>query len=239
MTRAQTERIEKRIKDAIGVLEALVAPHSPRSTVSVIADLLRRAEQVSTIDGMPRGGGGERVSGGGAGDPTFGAVAAREADQCGACVGGQFKLEDGRTVPCRQCGGSGRRWPDPVNDGVEEILLRLGHVARGCREIDRKRKAILNTREGRESSLAGSCVVCDRTVTGASDAERLKRGMDNACYLAWGAFKMRHGETDDPGSDFMRFTLERRKFLKDRAEREMVDVERLQAAGNLPTPSRG
>ena len=64
-------------------------------------------------------------------------------------------------------------------------------------------------------------------MTGTAE-DRLKRGMDNACYLAWGSWKMRHGESDDPGADFFAFTIWRRDYLeaRERAEQAAAEAER-------------
>jgi hypothetical protein len=64
-------------------------------------------------------------------------------------------------------------------------------------------------------------------VTGVGD-DRLKRGLDNACYLAWGAWKVKHGESDDPGRDFHLFTLDRQQVLhkKEQAELDAIAAER-------------
>jgi len=220
--------MEHRVRDVLATMESLLAPAPTRGRGSVIADLVKRAEEPSVIDGYPRGGGGERVSGSGDADPTMATVAARQADVCGRCIDGLILRRDGSTYTCPQCGGSGRRWADPVADAIAEIERLLIAAARQARDIDRQRAKINATtpKVGRTSSLQGNCVVCGVMVTGAAE-DRLKRGMDNACYLAWGSWKIKN-ETDDPGADFHRFTIWRQDKLaeKERAEHEAAEHER-------------
>ena len=211
----EAERMELRVRDAISALEALLAPSPVRGRGTVLADLIARGEMSSEIDGYPRGTSGERTSGGEGGDPTASAFLARGADVCGKCKNGAYTLQDGRVVTCRFCGGSGRRWADPVGDAIVAVRGLILAVSHQTRSIDKHRVMVLKVAPppGRQSSLQGTCIVCERWVPGTPQ-DRLKRGMDNACYLAWGTWKVKHGESGDPGHDFHQFTRERRAKLE-------------------------
>ena len=250
-TKQATRRLEDRIKHAIAELEALVAPAHPRdpSGRTVIAELVRRAELPSTIDGYPRSSGSEHVSGGNGADidysdPTGGAMLARSMDVCERCKGtGEFVRQDLSVAKCRRCDGAGKRWVDPIRDAVADITAGVGEVSRLCRRIDTTRARVVGVQakeQGRQSSLQGNCLACGKAVSGVGE-DRLKHGLDNACYLAWGSYKLKNPlEDGDPGAQFQRFLVWRRQRLEDqaKADREMDEVERLRSRGMLPARSR-
>lgn len=203
----------------------------------MLADLLRRAEQTSRIDGMPRGVRGEPVSGGEPhSDPTGGAVLALQATACERCgASGTARLKDGRPVTCWQCHGSGRRFADPVADAVAEIVVELSKIIAAAARIDDRCEVVLGPereRRGREPSLGGMCWVCGKVVAG-TEADRLRAKMCKADYLAWTAWKLRTKPSDDPASDRRVFTTwQREKRGVDGAQAARID--RLALAGQLP-----
>jgi hypothetical protein len=219
----ETEFIEEKIKDIIGAMEALLAASKSRPG-SVIAELLARAEMPSVIDGYGTGNRGEPTSGGDVGDPVHGTVVARAADVCGKCVGtGYVFKKQGRNpkkFSCPQCRGSGRRWADPVSDAVVSIRDCVTRIHVECKSIDKSRSHIGATVPKREriSSLQGNCLVCGTAVTGVAE-NRLRRGLDPECFLAWTSWEIEHS-TDDPGADFHRFTKFWRKILEAAKRRE-------------------
>ena len=162
------------------------------------------------IDGLPTGSGGERVGGGeDHGDPTLAAVAAREADTCPKCIEGVYLLSDGREVPCRTCGGSGRRWADPVPPLVAEILEALKPVFGATEGIDLSRKKLARTssvKDGPGTRLQGHCLICGASVSGSGE-DRLKRGCcpKPGCYPAWIEWRKVNVSSGDPITDFQRF----------------------------------
>ena len=96
----ETQRMERRVRDAIVSLESLLKPSSAsgRGNVTVLADLMKRAEESSVVDGLPRGGGEGRVSGTSEGDPTLSAFLARESDVCARCNNGSVTLVSGKVA---------------------------------------------------------------------------------------------------------------------------------------------
>lgn len=243
MKQTATQRLERRIRDSRDALDALLAPVSPRSHVSVIADLLRRCDATSEIDGYASGNAPERVGGGGTGDPTSSSAAAREADVCGRCVEGKFTLEDGRQVVCRSCGGSGRRWADPIADGVAEILARIGHVHRQTRNLDRKRRDLLSQSRVTERPLSISiCLACDGSISGVGE-DRSRRGLCPKCHRKFRTWtSVNPDRFGDPGAHVQKFITWRKGELLAEAEAEklrvqMDDISRAQEAGNLPVKS--
>ena len=226
-SRARTEKFERKAREAAEALDALLAPAEVRGRKSLLEDLMARAELSSRPDGYSRGGSGERVGGGGMANSTLANAVARLEDVCSRCDDekhthpGKFVLDDGRLVPCRACGGSGRRWADPLADAVDELLEKLSVVSRLCKIIDQKREMVLGAAEaarGRISSLQGSCILCGAEVTGLPD-DKLDRGLCKIDALAWGVWKLDHRRSGDPGEDFVRFRVARLAVLKEQAER--------------------
>lgn len=168
-----------------------------------------------------------------------------ETPTCGFQVGswGYVSLPDGGTGVCRRCSGSGRRWADPVQDSVEEIEFRLRvvfrelvHVERCYRRITKMPKPILPS-----EALVGTCLACEYQVVGTPN-DRLKRGLDNKCYLSWTSWKLKKENQDSAGgADFQRWLGWRQLWLKKDAEEHPEDVaeeiDRLRAARTLPPPS--
>ena len=217
------ERLERRIRDAIATLESLLAPSDVRGRGTVMAELLRRAEMTSIVDGYPIGGGAERTSGGTTGNPTLQAVMARDNDVCNKCKGGSITRKDGKVVTCRVCNGSGRRWADPVADAVTEIEARLLSITHDTRAIDRHRRLIAASAQvkGRQSSLQGECAACGDATTGLGE-DRLRAGLDNKCYLSMTSWKLRNPDTQsDPGAHYRKFVAWRRESLAEKARREV------------------
>lgn len=236
-------RLQEKIRGAIQDLEGLLEP-SEVSSGTVAADLLRRVQETSEIDGYAPSSGGEPSRSKGTSDPTFGAIVAREADVCVRCEGRGWTVvvlpgrdakgrpKEPEQRPCRRCGGKGTRWADPVRDALEEMFTDLDQVVRLCRGITRVQTKVtgMRARDGeRKSSLQGSCMACDTPVTGIG-SNRLKRGLCNACYLAWGSWKLRQQPTNDPGGDMQRYVSWRRGEMA-RKERE-AEAEKAQRASS-------
>ena len=218
---SQAERMEKRVREAIVTLESLLGPSQVRGRGTVLAELIKRAEMPHGVDGYPTGSGSERTSGGGTGDPTSQAVMARQQDVCTKCESGMVVLPDKRRVKCRRCGGTGKRWADPVGDAVMEIEARILHVYTSTRSIDRHRQLINSSGvlRGRASSLQGECAACHDMVTGIGE-DRLRAGFDNKCYLSFTAWKVRNPDTDgDPGGQYRKFITWRQQSLAERAKK--------------------
>jgi len=211
--------LEGRLREAIGVLELLLGPPQIRGRNTLLGDFLCRAEQTSKVDGFARGGGSERVGGGGTSNPTLVMVEARATDVCGKCDHG-MALQDGRLVQCRQCGGSGRRWADPVAHAVASLVDELTAVCKSVQVIDRRRAVLVTAAtesRGRQTSLQGVCEACGGVVSGVGE-DRLKRSVCPPCYSKWREYRATHPSTDDPGADFQRFLVHRRVELAEAAE---------------------
>lgn len=209
--RDESEALEKGVAHSVDILTFLLAPSPQRGRGSLLTDLLYRAQMPFDIDGYPAGGGNEKTSGGSTSDPTFGTVAARLNDVCNKCEG--RGVVDSRS--CSNCGGSGRRWADPIADAVEELKHHLKELMKLTSYIDKIQMRVMTTSvptPGRQSSLQGNCIVCGGAVTGAGE-DRLRRGMDNRCYLSWGSWKIKNPDNSDPGAQFHRFTVWRRENL--------------------------
>jgi hypothetical protein len=246
-------RLEERVEDAIGILGDLLKesenrPAQGKRHFTLLADLIMRSEQPLEIDGYPRANLlQQRVSGSASdeshSDPTPGAVVAREGDICGSCINGTVVLDNGSEAVCRRCKGTGRRWGDPVVDSVEEMEFRLRvvfrelvHVERCYRRITKIPKPILPS-----EALVGTCLACEYQVVGTPN-DRLKRGLDNRCYLSWTSWKLKKENQDSAGgADFQRWLGWRQLWLKKDAEEHPDDVaeeiDRLRAARTLPPPS--
>ncbi len=208
----KSTRLEEQCRDIASTIEYLLSPAGQRG-LTVLGDMLRRAEEPFAIDGYPRGSGGEPTSGGGVSDPTLGSVIAREADTCDRCEQGIFTLSDGRLVLCRACGGTGRRFSDPVGEAVREITSLVRQIWRLARQIERRRQTVsaeVNKR-GRESSVQ-SCAICGDTVTGVGN-DRLRLTWDSKCYLSWTSWQLRNKSSGDPGTDRIHFAQWRRESL--------------------------
>ena len=140
--------------------------------------------------------------------------------------------EEGRAVPCPTCDGSGRRYADPVDAEVDDILRRLRSIMREVRVLERKRRNLeARVKPLREETL-NTCSVC-----GDGTAERLKSLMDNKCFLAWGSWKLKNPTCGDPHTDRQRFATERRAFLAKKRQEELdadAQVAELQSRKVLP-----
>lgn len=239
--------LEDRTKDAIAILEAFLRPSPIRGRGTVLADMLKRAEQPSGPDGFPtRGSGaGDEGRGGGpsirVGDDTVpldssteAAMFARVEDICSHCEAGKV---NGRT--CKYCGGSGKRWADPIADAAHATVVDLKELARIANRLDRYRETIMGAADrfrGREDHTQGPCDACGTVVSGNGE-DRKKRGFCPRCYFRWTAWALTN-KTSDPGADRRRFIEYMGKWLADKALREAAEVSeiaRLQARSELPT----
>jgi len=216
--------LQDKLKGAVRSLELLLKPAEILSRGSVLTDLIYRANQASHADGYKAGMTQDTTKGGEVSDPTLSAVIRREMDVCDRCVQGKATLDDGREVVCRACGGSGRRWADPIADAVSKLVEGLGMVFRATHDIDRQRELVLGTEaemRGRQSSLQGECWVesCRSTVSGVG-SDRLRAGLCPRCYSKWGTWKLTHPPSDDPGSDRLKFSRYMAEWVEKRAKEE-------------------
>jgi hypothetical protein len=235
---SRLSRLEDGAVEAIITLEHLVGP-SRNPKLSLLGDIMRRADYTSRPDGYPRSSGGaERVGGGDGSDPTIGTVLALVEDVCTRCDKGTYTREDGVKLACKRCGGTGRRWVDQVQMAADELVRQLEAIVRAVRVIEKKQQVVLGAGErlkGRQSSLQGSCIVCGADVSGVG-SDRLVKGCCHRCYLSWTGYALPHKPSGDPGHDFVRFTTWRRSHLE--VEDAGAEVERLRARRELPSPSR-
>ena len=226
--------VEDKARDVIAILESLLAPSSMRPTKTVLADLLIRASEPSTIDGYPKGQAAEKTSGGESGDSVLGAVMARSRDICDQCAGsGHFKKQSGQVVHCKFCEGSGRRWADPIAVWVEELVEHLETLWREAKVVDARRVKVVGVHRQalvRKSSLQGECLVCLKPSTGVG-SDRLRRGLCNACSLSFSSWSLKN-----PGQDITKFTMWRRARLAEKAQQEMDAIDRERELRNLPRP---
>lgn len=194
---------------ALSALEAL-DDHS-------IRELVRRTEEMAGLDGY--GQGGER----GTGKPN----APEDAPVTGAALGG---LSEDRPDDWTR-----HRVIDPVGDAVaaideamSEIVSCLRRVEGDARRVARLSDYVANHRDEeprRASSLQGTCLACEESVSGARD-DRLVRGLCHRCYLSWSAWKLEHELRGDPGERFIHYVAWRRERLAEElAEAQRVHYE--------------
>ena len=143
----------------------------------------------------------------------------RIQDVCGRCENGQWR---GRT--CKFCGGSGRRWADPIGDAVRDLVKDLHALERYANSIAGKTTIVMGAADrwrGRQSALQGTCQVpaCGRVVAGVGE-DRLKGGMCNRCYLHYTSWKLVNAPSGDPGADRQVFFGYMAKWLEAKAQKE-------------------
>lgn len=147
--RKQVDKLVDVVDDMRAVIDDL--------TRLVLADLVRRAEQVSTPDGYPpssRGGSG----GGGDGDPVLQVVIQRETE---------------------------RR--DVVHDKLAELVASLYEARGHLRRVDKLRRAVVNAGalvKETVTSVTSTCECCGRTISGDGE-DRSKQGYGPCCYKPW------------------------------------------------------
>jgi hypothetical protein len=185
-------------------------------TPQVIAELIRRGEESSEIDGFGRGGLDSGPSSiGEHSDPTFSAVAARM---------------DNTEI-------------DAVAQAIDRMCEIIEEIAKLAREADRKRQNVIfaaDGRRGRESSLQGECIVpsCGKSVSGVG-SDRIKRGYCPTCYMRWTRWLLTNERSNDPASDRRRFELwvAERYADENSVEWRIEEINHLQGRGQLPTSS--
>lgn len=147
--RKEVDKLVDVVEDMRAVIDDLTRP--------VLADLVRRAEQVSTPDGYPpssRGGSG----GSGDGDPVGQVVIQRENE---------------------------RR--DVVHDKLAELVSSLYEARGHLRRIDKLRRAVVNAGalvKETSTSVTSTCECCGRATSGDGE-DRLKQGYGPCCYSSW------------------------------------------------------
>lgn len=211
-SRSRTRALEDHARAALITLEHLLAPSEIKGRGTRLADLLYRAEITNLPDGMRSVIPEAATSGGHVTDVTATAALARLSDVCGQCDGGSRTLADGRVVACKTCGGTGRRFRDPMGEAVRDLVDNLGVLCRAAEIVERRQGLIFvsaRERVGRESSLQGVCCVpaCARVVSG-SPSDRLKRGYCPRCYLRFCSWRITHRTEDDRGA-FASFMAQR------------------------------
>lgn len=169
--RREVDRLEAAVREMAALLKTLTRP--------VLADLVRRGEQVATPDGYPasdRGG----ARGSGVSDPTVGVVVARQ-------------------TPDR----------DVVGETLSEIFGALYEARGLLVIVDKRRKAVIHAGsliKETATSVTNTCECCGRPVTGER-GNRLKSGYGtNCCYVPWRRFS---GAETDAGRDPSRVGFER------------------------------
>jgi hypothetical protein len=142
----------------------------------------------------------------------------RMHDVCDNCEGrgwvpvpGPAALPPGTVAPfakpCQRCNGTGRRWADPIGEGVRDIVAALTDMRRLAAIVDRKRQMVMHARDavkGRESALGGNCRRCAAWASGAV-GDQLKNGWCPDCQLAWGVWQLENKPSGDPVADRRRF----------------------------------
>ncbi len=240
----RVDDLEHRTKEAVITLEHLLAPSAGKGTRSILAEMLRRAEQPFGVDGYKtRVGVDPSGVGGGSGDLTSveGAANFRMEDVCQRCVNGVF---NGRT--CKICGGSGKRWADPIGDAVHELVTQLGVIFRASVAVSSKTEAVMGSAArvaGRQNTLSFCGVPsCERSRIGLSGVgnDRLRNGWCPRCSLHFNSWRLLH-RTSDPGADRVAFIAYMERWFaeqvikaKERAERESREIDRLRHKGELP-----
>lgn len=157
-------------------------------TYASLVEIYRRDEQLAVIDGYPRGGNGPGGSSG-PGDPTGGAAGAREIDH---------RI-------------------DVVHKAVEALESAINESLRSIKRAAHASDVILHSADderGRVSSLQGTCLICGDDVTGVG-SDRLRRGWDPKCYLAWTRWRLTQPKWDDPGAERRAFALWRSEQLRE------------------------
>lgn len=208
MSDRRNRREVDRLVDVVGDMHTVL----DELTRSVLADLVRRAEQAPAPDGYPTSSRGAPGTVG-TSDPTG-------------------------TLVVRRDEATGRR--DVVGDTLAEIVANL-HEARGLLlAVDRKRKAVVNAGaliKDNPTSVTWACDCCGRAVTGRGN-DRLKSGYGPCCYQPWRAWKAAEIAA---GREPSHVRFERHHAEQHRPDTggiggyEVEDIDDLQSAGVLPT----
>lgn len=152
------------------------------------------------------------------------AVLNRAQDVCGRCDEGQWH---GRA--CKYCGGSGRRWADPIGEAVADLARELEALARCANLIAGKTTLVMGAADrwrGRQSALQGTCGVtaCGRVVTGVGE-DRIKGGYCPRCYLHFCSWKLINRPSGDPAADRAAFVVYMATWIANKAERDRARRE--------------
>lgn len=176
-------------------------------------EMCRLAAIVPGPDGYGAGGSAGGARGAGVSNPT--------AKLVEATAGGKDLLSgDDRTTP--------DTWHVPgerVGELVEHLLRQSRAMHDNARRIASLKRLIENRgdeRYGRQSSLQGDCLACDKPVTGVAE-DRIKAGYCPTCYRAWLRFRleqMRSGHTPDHE------VFRKRRAAKAKAEAKAAQAQR-------------
>lgn len=231
--RRSARDLERKARRSSDALLALLQPSGIQRRGSVIADLLYRAQHASVPDGFPTSSAAaapallrpaaqdrlrtdpedalrrKREAGYAESSSVEAAVESLMEDVCDDCGGaGEHVLgTTGREGPCKSCGGTGRRYHDPISEAVDELVAALETVVRCCHKIDKKRQIVLHARDSAPTAVdAVSCLGCHRKVYGGK-ADPIRRGLCNSCATAYYLWRSTSG-TDDESADRHRWRVE-------------------------------
>lgn len=172
--------------------------------------------RLATISPGPDGYGSGVGSGGrrsGVSNPTY-----RVTE---AMAGGKDQLSgDDRTTP--------DTWSVPgerVGELVAHVMDQAGLMHDHARRIASLKRLIENrgdARYGRQCSLQGDCLACDRPVSGVGE-DRIKAGYCPTCYRAWLRFRLEEmSACRTPDHEVFR----RRRIAKAKAEAKALERQR-------------
>lgn len=140
----------------------------------------------------------------------------RMNDICDECSGTGHDPRSVEMPPCRRCDGTGRRWADPIGQGVRDIISAVVEMRKLGAMIDRKRQMVLHAADqAKDRPLgagAGPCHCCNDFVTGVGE-DRLKSLLCPPCYMHWGSWRLDHPASGDPKRDMQAYEDHRRAEL--------------------------
>lgn len=170
--RRQVDKLVDVVEDMRGVLGDL--------TRDVLADLVRRAEQVAEPDGYPTSSRSSSATLARSGDPDILHTRSMPGATYSASAGGD---PTGDIVVQRAT----YQHRDVVGDTLAEIVASL-YEARGLlRKVDKRRKAVVHAGalvKEISTSVQSTCECCGRSVSGDGE-DRLKQGYGSCCYKPW------------------------------------------------------
>jgi hypothetical protein len=103
---------------------------------------------------------------------------------------------------CETCGGTGRRWADPIRDAVADLLEQLTTIAGASRRISKRYYQVYGTERKarqRQDDTQGNCDACGRVITG-EESDRSKSGFCSgiapSCWEKWRTYRRNHAHHD-------------------------------------------
>lgn len=228
--------LERKVRRAHEALGLLLQPSGIPKRGTVLADLVYRGLEDARPDGFPTSSSSAQPAlvrpssqdglrtnlddalrrkrePGYATSPVERAAEALAEDVCDHCEGAA-RVPDPKNpeaaIPCGRCGGTGRRYHDPIGEAVQDICHRITDLAILAMIIDKKRQIVLHAGDSAESEeKVDNCHGCHRKVYGGR-GDPIRRGLCGACSTRYYLWRTENG-TNDESADRARFCGQRER----------------------------